>query len=190
MARGLRRGHALRAGWTLLEIVISTVILLTVLLGFSYGLVSSTSLGKATRDQGTAREAARGLLEELRGVPFERVLARYNEDPDDDNGEVAPGSHFDVLGLAARPGDADGHVGQIVFPLDADGELREDLDLPRLGMPRDLTGDEAADPSFLDDLDHAADYRLLPVLVRLEWRGASGDASFEMLTVLKGVRNP
>jgi len=169
------RAHAgrQREGWTLLEIVISTAILLTLLVGFSYGLVSSTSLGKATREQGMAREAARARLEEMRGTAFEDVLARFD----------AESADFDVPGLDARPEDPDGRVGTIVFPLDEGGELREDLELARLGMPRDLSGE-----GDIDALDHAADYRLLPVLVRLEWRGASGDASFEMVTVLKRMR--
>src|SRR5262245_19507221 len=77
-----RRGC--REGWTLLEIVISTVILLTLLVGFSYGLVSSTSLGRATREQATAREAARGRLEEMRATTFNEVLARFDADPDND----------------------------------------------------------------------------------------------------------
>ena len=169
---GLREDRGRRQdGWTLVEIVISTVILLTLLMGFSYGLVSSTSLGKATREQGTAREAARARIEEMRATNFEQVLALFG------------GTHFDVQGLTARPGDPDGHVGEVIFPLSEDGELREDIDLPRLGMPRDLSGE-----GDLDELDHAADYRLLPVLVRLEWRGSSGDASFELATVLKKMR--
>lgn len=179
---GQRANH--RSGWTILEILISTVILLILLMGFAYGMVSSTSLGKATREQGSAREAARGQLEELRGTAFGEVLARYNDDPTDDPASGAsPGAHFDVAGLAARPDDPDGRVGLILFPLDEDGELREDLELQRLGMPRDLSGE-----GDIDGLDHAGDYRLLPVLVRLEWRGASGDAVFEMVTVLKRMR--
>ena len=179
LVRGASGRASRRAGWTLLEILISTVILLILLMGFSYGLVSSTSLGTATREQGTAREAARGRLEELRATAFEEVLARYSGEPGEDP-VAKPGSHFDVPGLTARPDDPDGHVGEIVFPLSEDGELREDLELERLGMPRDLSGE-----GDIDGLDHAADYRLLPVLVRLEWRGASGDALFELVTVLK-----
>jgi len=173
-----------REGWTLLEIVISTVILLTLLMGFSYGLVSSTSLGKATREQGAAREAARARLEEMRATTFEEILARFDGDPDNDPAAGAsPGAHFDVPGLTARTDDPDGRVGEIVFPLSEDGELFEDVELPRLGMPRNLSAE-----GEVDDLDHAADYRLLPVLVRLEWRGASGNSSFEMVTVLKRMR--
>lgn len=162
-----------RAGWTLIEIVISTVILLTVVMGFSYGLASSTSLGQATREQGLAREAARARIELLRGTAFEDVLASFD----------GADAHFDVLGLSAQPEDPDGRVGEIVFPLDENGLLLEGLDMPRLGMPRDLTGE-----GDMDNLDHSGDYRILPVLVRLSWRGAGGDGSFELLTILKKMR--
>jgi type II secretory pathway pseudopilin PulG len=171
------------AGWTMLEVVIATVILLTVVVGFSYGLASSAALQRVTREHGIAREAARSCIEEMRASPFEHVLARFDDtDVNDPVGFVSPGSHFEVPGLASQLEDADGFVGEITFPLAA-GELREDLDEPRLGMPRDLTGE-----GDVDDLDHAADYRLLPVLVRLRWRGAGGNASFQLLTVIKGVR--
>lgn len=156
----------------MLEIVISTVVLMTAVVGFAYGLASSTSLGIATREQGIAREAARTQIEELRATEFSEVLARYDGRED-----------FDVPGLAARPDDPDGRVGRIVFPLDEGGGLFEDFELPRLGMPRDLTGD-----GELDDVDHSGDYRVLPVLVRLEWRGAAGDSVFEVLTILKRMR--
>ena len=96
LVRGAEPRKSRRAGWTILEILISTVILLILLMGFSYGLVSSTSLGKATREQGTAREAARGLLEELRGTAFEQALALYT---------AAEERNFDVPGLDARPDD-------------------------------------------------------------------------------------
>lgn len=169
------RGHAAHAGWTLLEIVVAMAILLIVLVGFSYGLVSSSALEKANREQGLAREAARAKIEELRATIFEEVFARY--------GGESPESRFDVRGLAARPDDPDRRVGAILFPVSEDGELREDLELPRLGTPRDLTGE-----GDFDALDHALDYRLLPVLVRIEWRGAAGDATFEMGTMLKRMR--
>lgn len=185
-SRRSRRLLGARGGWTLLEIVISTVILLTVVVGFSFGLVSSTSLGQATREQGLAREAARARLEMLRGTTFEEILVRHDANPDNDPDPAtgpSPGAHFDVTGLEAQPDDADGRVGEVVFPIDEDGLLREDIELPRLGLPRDLTGE-----GDIDGFDHSADYRLLPVLVRMRWRGAAGDSSFELSTFLKRMR--
>ena len=180
--RGLRGARRSRAGWTLLEIVISTVVLLTAIVGFAYGLASSTTLGRATREQGIAREGARMQIEQMRATVFEEVLPRYDDFAGNDL-PGSPGAYFDVPGLTARPDDPVGRVGKIVFPLNEDGELREDLELPRLGMPRDLTGDQE-----IDDVDHFGDRRLLPVLVRLEWRGAAGDATFEVVTILKRMR--
>jgi len=169
------------SGWTVIEVLLSTVLLLTVVVGFAYGLASSTSLGIATKQLGLASEAARAQLEVLRATAFGEVLARYDARVENDPASgSSPGASFDVAGLAASPVDADGHVGEIVFPLDDDGALREDLELMRLGMPRDLSGE-----GEIDELDHSGDYRLLPVLVRLRWRGAAGDATFELATVLK-----
>ena len=48
-----------------------------------------------------------------------------------------------------------------------------------MGMPRDLDGD-----GVIDALDHSGDYRLLPVLVRVAWRGSSGPAKLEFRTML------
>lgn len=164
----------------MLEVVIATVILLMVVVGFSYGLASSASLQRVTREHGIAREAARARIEEIRATPFDQILALHDDDDTNDPGPgPAPGPHFAVGGLAPQPEDADGFVGEVFFPLVA-GDLREDLDEPRLGMPRDLTGEG-------DVVGSVAwpDCRLLPVLVRLRWRGAGGDSSFELLTLVK-----
>ena len=176
-----RRRAIARRGWSLVELVVATAILIVVLVGFSFGVASSTALGRADREQVLVQESARAMLERLRTVDFEDVFACYNANPDDDpEGVPSPGTAFDVPGLNPLPEDPDGRVGLIVFPVSEDGELREDLELERLGMPRDLTGDGGT-----DDVDHSADYRLLPVLVRVEWAGAAGDARLEMGTILK-----
>jgi hypothetical protein len=59
-----------------------------------------------------------------------------------------------------------------------DGLLRENAELPILGLPRDLNGDLIVDSS-----DHAADYLVLPAIVRIEWRGRLGPRQFEMSTM-------
>jgi hypothetical protein len=46
-------------------------------------------------------------------------------------------------------------------------------------MPRDLNGD-----GVIDALNHADDYLILPVTLRLEWRGAAGNARQDYHTVL------
>jgi hypothetical protein len=46
-------------------------------------------------------------------------------------------------------------------------------------MPRDLTADNK-----IDGADHASDYFVLPVRVRLEWKGASGNRILEIDTLV------
>ena len=60
-------------------------------------------------------------------------------------------------------------------------QLREDVVDASVGMPRDLNADGA-----VDAFDHADDYVLLPVSVRLEWRDASGDRNVEVDILLAG----
>ncbi len=58
-------------------------------------------------------------------------------------------------------------------------ELREDFQNAALGMPRDLNGD-----SMIDAADHAEDYILLPILIRVEWQGAHGPRVMELHSML------
>ena len=91
------------------------------------------------------------------------------------------GAAFDVDGLEPQDGDADGRVGQILFPVEPllPGILREDLNQAELGTPRDLNNDGA-----IDALDHALDYVVLPVLVRVDWAGPAGDSRVEFRTII------
>ena len=173
-----------RRGFSMVELSIATVILLVALLGFSKSILSSSITSEVAHESALATESARQVLENLRGLPFDEVYARFNTDPADDPGgaNTAPGAGFAVAGLDPAEGDADGFVGEVVFPTTmtmAGLELREDVQLPALGMPRDLTGDGA-----VDALCHCDDYELLPVLVRVTWRGKAGPARAEFRTYL------
>jgi len=48
-----------------------------------------------------------------------------------------------------------------------------------MGMPRDLDGD-----GDVEVVDVSGNYRLLPVVVRLRWRGFSGERSMEAQTLI------
>jgi len=159
-------------GFALADVVVA-MILMTIAVG---GLVGSVTWGlklhQSNREAAIAEQAARSILAELRTVPFADIFATWSAAP-----------NVEVRGLNARPDDPDGMVGEIIFPtaLGVSGlELRENVDLPVLGMPRDLNGDGLPP----DGADHAGDYVILPVTVRLEWRGTAGDARQEYHTVL------
>lgn len=156
---------------------------MTGLLAFSRSMSESIDLGQRNREIALATAAARGIIENLYAADIERVFALYNaEAADDPDGSgTAPGAFFTVDGLPVRPGDADGLAGEIEFPVPdgSPGELREDLPHAQLGMPLDLDLDGA-----LDGADHSLDYRVLPVLVRVEWRSGRDDREFEVTTIL------
>lgn len=153
------------------------------LTAYVQAIVSASISNRVTQESAMATRAARSAMEVLKGTEFSEAFASFNRLEADDPGGAgtALGGLFAVEGLDPTADDADGFVGEIVFPVDpaAPGVLREDLDLPELGMPRDLNGD-----GVVDGADHSGDYRILPVLVRLEWRGRATTARLSYKTLL------
>jgi hypothetical protein len=168
----------------MVELLFVLSVLVVAFLAFSQSVISSMRLTRVNRESALATDGMRQTIELIEGVAdFSTAYQLFNDDPwDDPVPGTGPGSGFTVEGLAPAIGDPDGLVGEIVFPdidTGAGLELREDLDLPELGMPRDLNGDGA-----IDALDHSADYRLLPVLVRLRWVGIGGERTAEVRTLI------
>ena len=146
---------------------------------FASVVASSARMGSEKREASIAANAARTLLETMRSVPFRQRFAAYNAVPADDPGGAnsAPGCFFAVEGLELRQDDGDGFVGEVLFAAD-EGALYEYAENERLGMPRDLNAD-----TLIDKLDHGSDYTILPVAVRIEWRGPNGPRKLEMFTM-------
>ena len=169
-----------RAGFSLVELLVAATLIVVALTGIAGSMLSSMALNRVNRDTALAQQAACRALEELRSVPFEEAFFVYNATQGDNPGGTVPerGPNFAVPGLTPLASDLDGLVGQIEFPV-VDDELREDVEDEGLGMPRDLNGDLA-----IDGLDHSEDRLLLPVRVRLEWRGVTGTRQLEMETML------
>ncbi|MCA8982043.1 MAG: prepilin-type N-terminal cleavage/methylation domain-containing protein [Planctomycetes bacterium] len=182
-----RRRVPRREGFGLLEVMVSLSVLTIALLAFSQAILMSLTAGQVQREQGIARDAARQMIERMQAETFSEVFARYNATAVDDPaaGNVFAAS-FVVTGLKLQAGDVDGMVGEILFPTAPDAlgglMLREDLDDDRFGTPRDLNAD-----GVVDALDHSGDYQLLPVAVRLRWRGRAGNASLEFKTYLADI---
>jgi type II secretory pathway pseudopilin PulG len=167
---------------TLIEVMLALSILVFAALAFSQALVSASRSTTTTREMSIAEQAARQVVETMQAVDFDKIFASYDHDPANDPGGVpgsAPGASFVVEGLDVLPGDADGVVGEVLLPETAPGVLGENFQQPRLSMPRDLNAD-----GVVDALDHSGDYRLLPVLVRVAWRGSNGPAEVEIKTIL------
>ena len=171
------------SGFSLVELAIAIVVLVVALGGLSGTVVSTARLARANEQRALADEALRRLAAELHVTPFGDIFAAYNTDPadDPDGPNTGPGGAFDVQGLRPLLDDPDGAVGAIVFPTmveAGDLQLREDVALPELGMPRDLNGDG------VDALDHSDDYLVLPVSLEIEWLGSGGVSRSRMDLIL------
>jgi type II secretory pathway pseudopilin PulG len=166
---------------TLIEVMLALSILVFALLAFSQALVSSSKTTAVTHELATAEQAAKQVLERIQAATFTDAFALYDTSAANDPGVAgsAPGRNFEVTGLDALPDDADGAVGEVVFPVDGAGILRENVVAPELGMPRDLNSDGKVDGN-----NRSGDYKLLPVLVRVSWRGSNGPAHMEIKTLL------
>jgi prepilin-type N-terminal cleavage/methylation domain-containing protein len=180
--RGARR--AARRGLTLVELMAALVVLVIGASATVFGLLGVSALARAQSERELAFQAARNTLESLQAEDFRTVFARYNAtNADDPSVGASPGNSFDVQGLSVRPGDADGRAGAIEFPGDGVQLLESTVHL-ELGMPRDLGGAVG-----LDADDHALDYVLLPVLVRVQWRGVSGAEELVLAATLSNDKN-
>jgi len=166
---------------SLVEVSVTIAVFCFALVSFTLAMSTSRVASETNYQRTLAKEAARGIIETLQAEDFDEVFVRYNAEPADDPDADSPGNAFDVLGLEPIEEDPDGRVGEIVFPVvDAvPGVLREDVADKRLGMPRDLDGDGGTDAG-----DHKDDYRILPVLIRLTWRGKKGPCNLELHTLL------
>lgn len=176
---------ARRRGFTLVEVAVAAGVLTIAAGGLMSSIVASMALNRVNNETGLAQAYAQRAIERMKGVIFADVFATFNRDPGDDpNGAgTAAGANFDAFGLDPFLTDLDGRPGEISFPVvDFGGvsQLREEVVDPAWGMPRDLNGDGLPP----DTLDHAADYRLLPVRVRVQWRGATGERSITVETLL------
>ena len=192
-----------RGGATLVEVMVVFTILVVASGIFSRMVIAVSQLRDINRQNATAAEGARIVIESMRNEDFEEVYRLYNPDPTDDpdGAGTGPGNRFLVPGLEPLPG-GDGLHAEVFLPglppgtpsqligtkwervgyeVPTDGlwHVREDYLDAKLGMPRDLNGD-----SIIDSEPHSDDYLLLPVLVRVEWQGRTGPRSYEVHSML------
>jgi len=180
---GKRTGLNARNGFTLLEMSIAMSVLAVALLAYSQSVMASMKAAAGQRELDLATAAAHQTISEIQASPFDQIFSLYNLDDADDPGGAgtAPGPFVNVS-LDPVVGAPGGMVGQVILPVRSAGgveQLREDVNDPALGCPRDLNGDQV-----VDALDHQADYQIIPVVVRMRWVGHAGDATIEFRTSL------
>lgn len=166
------------AGFSLIEtmIVLGTVTL--TILGVITAHLTCARLGQTNHETQAAAQRVRTVMEEISSTDVVEVPALFDHVPDNDPGGAgtAPGHAFATTALSSN---SSGDRGAILLPVNNAGEVREDIVIPELGMPRDLNGDGS-----IDSANHAADFHVLPVLVRLRWSGISGNREMRLMTIL------
>lgn len=178
----MRTPHPARSGFSLVDVCLSMALLvigLGVLIGSTF---SAMKLDQVNASTALANQALRGLCEELQAMPIDEVLDSYviaeNEDERTRADKLA---RLTLRDPALATHDGREPVVRARFPLDEDGRtLREDLELPEFGLPRDLDGDGA-----IDGADKRASFRILPVVLELDWVGPSGTQHLQLSTVLR-----
>lgn len=157
------------------------VVLLVAVGGTLSSISSLVVLGESARETTLAYLAAQRQVEALRSQDFATVFPRFNSDPGDDPDGfgTASGAGFDVVGLDPAAVDGDAHTGRFLFPVDEGdpGRLREDVLF--VGRRHDIDAS-----GVIDAEDVSRTYMLLPVRVRVEWRGRSGNRFVELQTIL------
>ena len=154
--------------------------ILTISLGaVSSALARTKSLSRSNMERARAIQAVESVVESMRAEDPKDVFVRFNADLlDNPPTGLSPGDHFTIPGLRPRPGDPDGFVGDILFP-GGGVILREDVVDIELGMSRDLNSD-----GVIDSNNHATDYTILPVRIRAQWIGASGEQGVDIVYVV------
>lgn len=172
-----------RGGFSIVEVMVAAALLAIAISGISGSMLSALALNNVNRDTSIAQQAARRVIEQAHGVQFDQIFFAFNSVAGDTVG-IEFGPNFAVPGLEPIQGDPDGFVGQVMFPTVAPvgggpEDLREDVNDPALGMPRDLDLSGGAP----DALPHQNDYRLLPMRVRLQWQGVAGPRQLDLETM-------
>ncbi|MEM6675764.1 MAG: prepilin-type N-terminal cleavage/methylation domain-containing protein [Planctomycetota bacterium] len=176
--RRARNSATKRAGFTLLEVLITASVLLVGLLAMTSTSVVVNSLRRNASDQQRAQAAMQAIVEDLHATAREA-----DDDPANWAGEVLavygpagnPGNQIPVAGLDPWVGAPS--VATVTIVTD---ETTTDAALGvALGMPRDLDGDGAAtSPNVTGSAS------LLPAIVQLQWTGSTGQHQLNQVVYL------
>lgn len=177
------RGSA--RGFALIEMAIAASILMIGALTFLQLFGASSRVGNSNRETALSTQAAQRTFERLDGFePFDLLYELHNVDPDDDPmGEAPlPGftlAGFEVEGLIPVDGDADGLVGELIFPIDPlSGVIHADYRAEDFTIAASLLGGGL--PAEVSD----AYDKLLPVVVRVDWQSNGMVRRYEVVGLL------
>lgn len=188
-----------RGGFTLIDGLIGTTILVISILGLVASAFSGRHLSRSVEERGVAFATLGRFVERIRAdADWAGLYARLRPLSQESAGDAALVSLAVDTSLPTQAADAyyaDFNVpttlGTVTFlvqvPVAMVGGapvLREDEVAPRFGLPYDLNGDGVVDSDPRD-----ADYRSLPIVARIRWQHP-GEATQEAIlsTWLRGDR--
>ena len=121
--------------------------------------------------------AARNVAEQVRATPFEDLVTAYGQD--------AAGAPWGATAadLDLVRGAPEGLLVTVTLPI-VGGVLREDANLPLLGMPMDLNAD-----GVIDALDHGLDYLILPARIQATWTDGGSQRTYDLTLLVSGSRS-
>jgi prepilin-type N-terminal cleavage/methylation domain-containing protein len=91
-----------RRGFTFVEVLVASAILAVSAVGIAGALVQAPKVSRAAREEMSARASMRGMVSEVSAAPYSGMATAF------------AGTGFDVLGLEAPDGDADGLPGSVL----------------------------------------------------------------------------
>lgn len=167
-----------RSGFTLVELMIVMAIIVVAILGFVFGLGVSVQEVSASKQSYMALNAARSKIEELKGERFRGLYADYGPGTTSETFAVTFEEEGKTFLLEPAAG---GNAGRITFYTD-------ETAIPasfQWETQYDLNGD-----GDLADVDVAADYKILPVMVSISWEDSYGARVEEVRTILFDPKYP
>jgi prepilin-type N-terminal cleavage/methylation domain-containing protein len=128
-----RRQDRREAGFTLVGLIVVGTVLTIGACGLVAVIVNARSLSATNRETSQAANAAKQVLEHLRGTPPDEVFATFNSDPSDDvEGEGTAPGHSIVMRGAGDPDGTGVMVAEIQFPVDENTPLERRHGTPDL----------------------------------------------------------
>lgn len=184
-------------GFTLIEVLIGTVVIAVALMGHMASTFAEYKLARTEQARSEALHVARQFVERLRSdEDWAGLYARLRElqlkaeqgttqGERLEDGRVAwpPQTYYPDFVLTDFLSTLVVLVDVPFDPLEP-GVLRENLVAPRYGLPADLDGS-----GTIDGESRLADYRVLPVVLTFRWRPNGDDAhQLRLSTWLRGYR--
>jgi prepilin-type N-terminal cleavage/methylation domain-containing protein len=98
-----------RRGFTFVEVLVASAILAVICVGIAGALVQAPRVSRAAREEMSVRATMRGMVSEVSAAPYSGMSATFT------------GTGFDVPGVEAMDGDADGLPGSVLVEEVNDG---------------------------------------------------------------------